>query len=181
MHRRQHLVCGNACAGLLQRQSSSVPERLGTCLYPSSHATGRQRLKCKAHSLESLEPCNSEALLCTPVNSCPSSWRRFAAQQTAAYGRGSFDAASELLTTPPRQPPPPALRRRGAAASPPSEEQPAGVYGPARRGSLGRAEGGTGSEGGGVQMGFSSDWDPSAVLVGVPSQPFMRLSPAYSC
>ncbi len=106
--------------------------------------------------------------------------RRFDDQRTAAYSHGVFDAASELLTTPPRQPPPLALRRRGAAASPPSGEQPAGGYGPARRGSLGGAEGGMGGEGG-VQMGFSSDWDPSAVLVGGGhSQPLMGTSSSYA-
>jgi len=75
------------------------------------------------------------------------------------YSTTSLDAADELITTPPRQPPPPALRRRPAAApSPPPDEQHAGAGRAARLG-------GTGGDGGGVQMGFGRDWDPSAVLV----------------
>lgn len=77
------------------------------------------------------------------------------------HGGGSYSAADGLITTPPRQPPPLALRRHTSALlSPPADEQPGGA-GRAPRGSF--ADGGAGASG--VQMGFSSDWDPSAVLV----------------
>ena len=78
---------------------------------------------------------------------------------------GTYSAADELITTPPRQPPPPALRLQVAAVlSPPSGEQP-GAAGRAPRGGICRgAEGGARGEGA-VQMGFNSNWDPSAVLV----------------
>ena len=74
--------------------------------------------------------------------------------------------SDELITTPPRQPPPPALRHRAAGQlSPRLPNEHLVGSGRALRGSSG--DGGRGGAGGerGVQMGFTSDWDPSAVLV----------------